>query len=176
MTNALAIPLRAEKSKMRGMIVFYADDSCYFNDIGIASFQGLAHICEVIWKQSHLTFLLTQHARLDRLTGLLNRQRIARAFERNAADKAQRIVVVGSGNFLANTYLGLLGNRDLGLNIANWLAEDDALIMIQPRATVDAELSLSKNKLLAIVIGSLVLLPLLLLANALRVWWRRRSA
>ncbi|QRX83892.1 diguanylate cyclase domain-containing protein [Glaciimonas sp. PAMC28666] len=84
-SHALAIPLRAEKSHMRGMIVFYADDANYFSDVGVPAFQSLAHICEVIWKQSHLTFLLTQHARLDRLTGLLNRQRIARAFERNAA-------------------------------------------------------------------------------------------
>lgn len=83
--HALAIPLHADKSTMRGMIVFYARDASYFSEIGVPAFQSFAHICEVIWKQSHLAFLLTQHARLDRLTGLLNRQRIARAFERNAA-------------------------------------------------------------------------------------------
>ncbi|KAF3999659.1 GGDEF domain-containing protein [Glaciimonas immobilis] len=83
-TCALAIPLHAEKSMMHGMIVFYADDGSYFKDTGVPAFQALAHVCEIIWKQSHLTFLLTQHARLDRLTGLLNRQRIAHAFTRSA--------------------------------------------------------------------------------------------
>ena len=121
-TNALAIPLRAEKSKMRGMIVFYADDSCYFNDIGMASFQGLAHICEVIWKQSHLTFLLTQHARLDRLTGLLNRQRIARAFERNAALSAK----VNSTQALSIIYCCLHDFNKLSA-LYGWVAADNML-------------------------------------------------
>jgi diguanylate cyclase (GGDEF)-like protein len=88
-TNALAIPLRVEKSRMCGMIVFYADDPEYFSATGLASFQAFGHVCEVIWKQSHVSHLLSQHTRLDRLTGLLNRQRVARVFERSVAEALQ---------------------------------------------------------------------------------------
>ena len=84
-TNALAIPLRVEKSRMSGMIVFYAEDTEYFSETGLAWFQAFGHVCEVIWKQSHVSHLLSQHARFDRLTGLLNRQRVARVFERSVS-------------------------------------------------------------------------------------------
>jgi ABC-type uncharacterized transport system involved in gliding motility auxiliary subunit len=46
---------------------------------------------------------------------------IAAAFERTIKEKKQRVVVVGTGHFLANTYLGSGGNLDFGVNILNWL-------------------------------------------------------
>src|SRR5688572_3176676 len=57
---------------------------------------------------------------------------IATAFERTVGDRSQRVVVVGTGEFLANAYLGNLGNLDLGVNIINWLAGYDRMITIQP--------------------------------------------
>ncbi|MCG6886142.1 MAG: GldG family protein, partial [Proteobacteria bacterium] len=42
----------------------------------------------------------------------------------------QRVVVLGDGDFLSNTYLGNQGNQDLGYNILNWLSNDDAFISI----------------------------------------------
>ncbi|MGH8474033.1 MAG: GldG family protein, partial [Gammaproteobacteria bacterium] len=46
------------------------------------------------------------------------------------ADKAneQRVIVVGDGDFLSNSYLGNSGNLDLGLRIVNWLVTDDILV------------------------------------------------
>lgn len=99
---------------------------------------------------------------------------IGYALERRVEDRTQRVVVVGSGNFLANTYLGLAGNLDLGVNIVNWLAGDDDLITIQPRATVDASLELGRIALFVIAAGFLVLLPAGLLAAGAATWWRRR--
>ncbi|MFI3220478.1 MAG: GldG family protein, partial [Methylococcales bacterium] len=45
-------------------------------------------------------------------------------------DTQQRIVVVGDGDFLSNTYLGNVGNLDMGLRIINWLIHDDNFIDI----------------------------------------------
>jgi ABC-type uncharacterized transport system involved in gliding motility auxiliary subunit len=101
---------------------------------------------------------------------------IAYALERLREEKNQRIVVVGSGHFLANTYLGNGGNLDLGINIVNWLTGDDRLIAIQPRSAPDVTLSLSKAWLSALVIAFLFVLPLALLAAGAWIWWRRRSA
>jgi ABC-type uncharacterized transport system involved in gliding motility auxiliary subunit len=101
---------------------------------------------------------------------------IAVALERLREEKNQRIVVIGSGHFLANTYLGNGGNLDLGVNIVNWLTGDDRLIAIQPRSAPDVSLSLSKGWLAGLVIMFLIVLPLAFLAAGAWIWWRRRSA
>ena len=99
---------------------------------------------------------------------------VAAVFERSVDDKAQRVVVVGSGGFLANRFLGNGGNLDLGVNMINWLAGDESLITIQPRATKDADLKLSRTSLTLIALGWLIVLPLALLAAGGTIWWRRR--
>ncbi|WP_394808397.1 GldG family protein [Nitrosomonas sp.] len=99
---------------------------------------------------------------------------IAAALARNIQDREQRIVVVGSGHFLANTYLGNGNNLDFGINLINWLTGDEELIVIQPRATLDSNLILSESELTLIVIGFLVLLPVLFLVSGTVIWWRRK--
>ncbi len=94
--------------------------------------------------------------------------------ERKTDDKDQRMVVIGTGSFLSNTYLGNAGNLDLGVNIVNWLTGADKLITIQPRPTVDGSLSLSRIAAGVISIGFLIALPLLFLATGGIIWRRRR--
>jgi ABC-type uncharacterized transport system involved in gliding motility auxiliary subunit len=86
------------------------------------------------------------------------------------------VVVAGSGHFLANEYLGNGGNLDLGINMLNWLAGDDRLITIQPRARKDLNLELSRLALIAISFGFLIVLPLAFLVTGGAIWWRRRKA
>lgn len=75
--SALAIPLRSEKAelKLKGLLVFYADDVDYFSQMGVAPFQALSYIAEIIWQTSNLMQLLTQRTQLDALTGLMNRRK-----------------------------------------------------------------------------------------------------
>lgn len=101
---------------------------------------------------------------------------IAVALQRVVGDRNQRVLVIGNGHFLANQFLGNAGNLDLGVNSINWLSGDDKLIAIQPRPTQDAQVALSENTKLALVIGFLFLLPLGLLAAGGLVWWRRRQS
>lgn len=100
---------------------------------------------------------------------------IAAVLERQVEDKAQRVVVVGSGSFLANTFLGNGGNLDLGINMINWLASDENLISVQPKATIDSSLALSKAWTIIIAFGFLIVLPLAFLSVAGFIWWRRRK-
>ena len=101
---------------------------------------------------------------------------IAVALQRNINDREQRIVVVGNGAFLANSYAGNGGNVDLGVNMVNWLASEEHLITLQPRAAKDSNLVLGKVQLTAIGIGFLIGLPLLLAGVGMRIWWKRRRA
>lgn len=100
---------------------------------------------------------------------------LAAALERQVEDKPQRVVVAGSAAFLANAYLGLGGNLDLGVNLAGWLAGDGSLIAIPPRATRDTRLEFGGNTASAIATGFLFLLPLAFAAGGGYNWWRRRK-
>lgn len=101
---------------------------------------------------------------------------VAAALERDHGSRKQRVVVAGTGQFLSNQYVGLLGNLDLGVNMVNWLAGDEALITIQPRTRSDLSLEMSRAGLALIGIGFLVVLPLVFLVAGGVIWWRRRKA
>ena len=93
----------------------------------------------------------------------------------NAESREQRLVVVGDGDFLSNTFVGNGGNLELGLNIIDWLGHEDAFIAIRPKTAPDLQLSLSSTAQAVISIGFLFVLPLLLLSAGLFIWLRRRK-
>ncbi|MEK6593903.1 MAG: GldG family protein [Pseudomonadota bacterium] len=101
---------------------------------------------------------------------------IASAFERSVGDRQQRVVVVGTGHFLSNTFLGNGGNLDLGINIINWLAGDDSLIAVQPRPAADSALDIDQTTLYLIAFAFLLALPLVFALCGTVIWWRRRKA
>lgn len=91
----------------------------------------------------------------------------------NRVRKQQRIVVMGDGDFLSNTYVNNSGNLDLGMRIMNWLSEDDDFIAIPASIAIDTHLELSPFASVIIGFGFLIILPLALLAIGLTIWWRR---
>lgn len=100
---------------------------------------------------------------------------IAAALSRTLQDREQHVAVIGSGHFLANSYLGNGSNLSFGINLINWLVEDENLITIQPHATLDSNLTMSKSALTIIVAGFLIVLPLFFLLGGVTVWlWRKR--
>ena len=99
---------------------------------------------------------------------------IAAAFERLVGDRQQRVVVVGNGSFLSNTFVGNGGNRNLGVNIVNWLSGDDNLITIQPRSNADSSIDIDQVALYLIAFSFLFALPLAFMVTGAVIWWRRR--
>jgi ABC-type uncharacterized transport system involved in gliding motility auxiliary subunit len=93
----------------------------------------------------------------------------------DASVPEQRIVVIGDGDFLSNTYLGNPGNLDLGLNIVRWLSHDDATIEIRVKSAPDTSLVLGRVAQGVIAIGFLIGIPLLLLLLGIGIWLRRRQ-
>lgn len=85
-----------------------------------------------------------------------------------------RLVVVGDSDFAANGMLGFQGNRDLFLNAANWLALQENLIAIRPKAPDDRRITVTADQQTRIKWLSLLVIPGLLFAAGVRTWWRRR--
>ncbi|NOZ37686.1 MAG: GldG family protein, partial [Gammaproteobacteria bacterium] len=65
--------------------------------------------------------------------------------KKDPKEKNQRVIVLGDGDFISNTYLGNQGNQDLGYNIVNWLSHDDNFISIPSTTAPDTELVLEKR-------------------------------
>jgi len=101
---------------------------------------------------------------------------IAVAAERKVKDKDQRVALIGGSGFLSNAFLGNGGNLDFGVNTLNWLAQDENLITIQPRPTVDSQLKLTQTGVNALGFTFLILFPAIFLFTGGTIWWRRRKA
>ena len=89
--------------------------------------------------------------------------------------KQQRIVVIGDGDFLSNTYLANSGNNELGTRIINWLSSDDEFIAIPPKISNDTQLNISPTILGIIGIGFLFLLPAALIGIGIAIGLRRKK-
>ena len=86
----------------------------------------------------------------------------------------QRIIVIGDGDFLSNTYLGNAGNLGLGLNMVQWLSHDDATLNIRIKSAPDTSLVLGEVAQAVIGLGFLLGLPALLLLSGIIIWLLRR--
>lgn len=87
----------------------------------------------------------------------------------------QRVVVIGDGDFLANSYIGNGANQELGARLLNWLSNDDTFITIAPRAAPDTTLAMTPTSSLLIGAGFLLVLPGLLLGGGIAIWLKRRK-
>ena len=85
-----------------------------------------------------------------------------------------RFVVAGSSGWAANNIIRFNGNRDLFLNMMNWLSSDEDLISIRPKEPEDRRISLNQRQMKTIFYSSVLAIPLLVVAGGLWVWWRRR--
>ncbi|MCC7174833.1 MAG: GldG family protein [Bryobacterales bacterium] len=85
-----------------------------------------------------------------------------------------RFVVVGSSSWVSNYIVGFNGNRDLAMNMMNWLSSDEDLISIRPKEPEDRRLTLNRAQMTTIFYSSVVGLPVLVILAGLAVWWRRR--
>jgi ABC-type uncharacterized transport system involved in gliding motility auxiliary subunit len=106
-------------------------------------------------------------------------ERVLTAAADNQAEKpakaSQRIVIAGDSDFLANSYIGAGANLQLGLNIINWLSGDDDLIAVEPKNAPDTKLQLDDTETLIIGAGFFLVLPAVLFATGLIIWFKRRK-
>jgi ABC-type uncharacterized transport system involved in gliding motility auxiliary subunit len=89
---------------------------------------------------------------------------------------AGRFIVVGTSQWAENRAMGsrTLGNRDLFMNMINWLSADEDLISIRPKSTEDRPLTLTAQKLNLVFWLSVVFFPLAIVGFGMVTWWKRR--
>lgn len=87
-----------------------------------------------------------------------------------------RFVVVGTSLAAQNSMVGSrpLDNRDLMVNINNWLSSDEDLISIRPKSPEERPLNLTTRKLNAAFWLSIVVFPLAVVSLGMATWWKRR--
>jgi hypothetical protein len=106
---------------------------------------------------------------------------IAVALQRVYGKKGQRVVVVGNGNFLSNTFITNGGNLDLGINMINWLSGDDNLISIQPMLLKDVNVTIPNDKMSFIIAWTVFhsfeyFIPIGFFVLGILFWFKRRKA
>jgi ABC-type uncharacterized transport system involved in gliding motility auxiliary subunit len=88
---------------------------------------------------------------------------------------AGRLIVVGSATWMSNNILSApVGNRDLALNMMNWLTSDEDLISIRPKEPEDRRLHVTGNAIRVMFLTSVIFLPLIVIVSGVSVWWKRR--
>lgn len=84
-----------------------------------------------------------------------------------------RFVVTGTSLFMANGYLRFGANRDLAVNIMNWLSQDEDLISIRPKEPEDRRVNMSAAQMRTFFF-LLLTVPLAIIAWGIAVWSKRR--
>jgi ABC-type uncharacterized transport system involved in gliding motility auxiliary subunit len=89
-------------------------------------------------------------------------------------NKTGRFVVVGTSTWLGNSLIRFQGNRDLFLNMINWLSADEDLISIRPKEPSNQPLNMNANRQRMMFWLSVVFFPLAVVGMGLGTWWKRR--
>ncbi len=100
----------------------------------------------------------------------------AGTYNTGQANNSGRFIVSGSSTWLSNNILPSrsLANRDLFLNMMNWLSSDEDLISIRPKEPENRPLAMTVRQMRVLLYSTLIALPLLIVVAGISVWWRRR--
>jgi ABC-type uncharacterized transport system involved in gliding motility auxiliary subunit len=86
-----------------------------------------------------------------------------------------RLVVFGDSDFATNTYYGFYGNGEIIVNSIDWAAKEENLISLTPKTSVERTLSQPKPYTMGVILlGSLIVLPGLVLVAGVGTWVARR--
>ncbi|MEJ2007484.1 MAG: Gldg family protein [Acidobacteriota bacterium] len=85
-----------------------------------------------------------------------------------------RLVVTGTSLLAANAYLGFQANKDLVMNMINWLSAEGNLISIRPKTQASQSLTISQGQMDRLSYLGFIGLPLAIILVGAGVWWRRR--
>jgi gliding motility-associatede transport system auxiliary component len=85
-----------------------------------------------------------------------------------------RVVALGTSLVAANAYLDFQGNKDLVMNMVNWLSAEEDLISIRAKPHENQHLNLNQQQMGRLLYLGVFGLPLAIVLIGAGVWWRRR--
>jgi ABC-type uncharacterized transport system involved in gliding motility auxiliary subunit len=85
-----------------------------------------------------------------------------------------RFVVTGTSLLGANAYLDFQGNKDLLMNMVNWLSAEESLISIRPKSQQQQTLDINQRQMGRLLYLGVFGLPLVIILVGAGVWWHRR--
>jgi len=94
--------------------------------------------------------------------------------ESKAGEKTARMVVIGNSAFASNAFFTLQSNGDLFDNSVNWLAQDENLISIRPKAATSRRVVMTVTQERMFYWFSIALVPGIVLVAGVVMWWKRR--
>ncbi len=100
-----------------------------------------------------------------------------RTYAASASDpgrRTTRLVAFGDADFATNQFFKFQGNGDLFLNAVSWLLEEEDLIAIRPKEAGFNPIFLNKRQGDIIAYLTTLVIPGLVFAAGIAVWWRRR--
>lgn len=83
-------------------------------------------------------------------------------------------MIVGTSTWVGNSLIRFNGNRDLFLNMMNWLSADEDLISIRPKEPANQPLNVTQQRATTMFWLSVVFFPLAVVGMGLGTWWKRR--
>jgi ABC-type uncharacterized transport system involved in gliding motility auxiliary subunit len=96
--------------------------------------------------------------------------------EGKKASEEARLVVFGTPRFADNQELAQFRlNGDLFLNAVGWLVGQEELVSIRSRSVRASRAELTRSQASQVFYLSVFILPQLLIASGIAVWWRRKS-
>jgi ABC-type uncharacterized transport system involved in gliding motility auxiliary subunit len=85
-----------------------------------------------------------------------------------------RFVALGTSMLPANAYLGFQANRDLFMNMVNWLSADVDMISIRPKPPESQHLMMTAAQMGKLLWLGVIGFPFLIVVAGTLVWWERR--
>jgi ABC-type uncharacterized transport system involved in gliding motility auxiliary subunit len=85
-----------------------------------------------------------------------------------------RFIAMGTSLLPCNAFLGFQANRDLFMNMVNWLSADVDLISIRPKPPESQHLMMNAAQMSKLLWLGVIGLPLLIVLAGTLVWWERR--
>nr|MCS5662580.1 hypothetical protein [Dehalococcoidia bacterium] len=85
-----------------------------------------------------------------------------------------RLVVVGDSDFASDVYVGQSpGNMDFFLNIVSWLAEEEDLISVRPKAPENRSLTMTMRQQKLTLFFLIILLPIATVRMGIHIYMKR---
>lgn len=125
------------------------------------------------WGETDMASIQNNSVKFDQGTDLAGPVPLAVAAE--GTNNSGRLVVFGDSDFATNAYYAFYGNSDMIVNSIDWAAKEENLISLTPKNTVDRSLVQPQAYTMGLILlGSMVVLPGIVLVAGIGSWVARR--